>query len=298
MILINNQPLQIETFPNGESKIILDFETMCKYHSSIDVRMVFENNSDLMTLMFVKKHLDSVNNNRPINLIMSYIPYSRMDRVERGSNFIFTLKYAMEFINDLKFDTVRVLEPHSDVSPALIDNVVIETPLVELVRKCMKNIEFDASKDFIYFPDLTAMKRQEKNIKVKNTLSAMKHRDFETGEITGLEIIGDTSKITPESRVIMVDDLSSFGGTFVFGNIELKKLGFKESYLVVAHAEKSVLKGKLFNHIEKLYTTDSILQKEDIKHEMINKIDISNALTISSDRKLEEKNGLVNYMEE
>ncbi len=50
-----------------------------------------------------------------------------MDRV-KNSDEVFTLKYFAEFINDLKFDTVEVGDPHSNVSTMLIDNISIIEP--------------------------------------------------------------------------------------------------------------------------------------------------------------------------
>ena len=62
-------------------------------------------------------------------------------------------------------------------------------------------------------------------------------------------------------NVIIIDDLSSYGGTFVQASKKLKEIGANKVYLVVAHAEESVYKGELFDHIDKLYTTNSILKE-------------------------------------
>lgn len=40
-------------------------------------------------------------------------------------------------------------------------------------------------------------------------------------------------------------------------------MGFEEVYLLVVHAENSVFKKELFNHIDKLFTTDSIISEQD-----------------------------------
>lgn len=94
----------------------------------------------------------------------------------------------------------------------------------------------------------------------------LKIETSKTGEIKSLEVVGDI-KYKPENRkVIIVDDLSSYGGTFVHSAIALKNLGFSEVYLLVAHAENSIFKGDLFMHVDKVFTTDSILTEHNHWH--------------------------------
>lgn len=276
MIKYNDVTVNIEIFPNGESRITIP--NISPYRQ--DIELIYESDADLIHLMMVKKHLENnlygnLKKSNNFNLTMKYVPYSRMDRV-KNSGFVFTLKYAMEFINSLGFDQVTILEPHSDVAPALINNVFVSTPIKKLFNIACLEQGFDLDKDYIYFPDATAKKRQEDNFmkNYENILYGIKHRDFKTGDITGLEIQGNFKNIKPDSKVFMIDDLTSYGGTFVFGDIELKKLGFDKSFLIVAHAERSCFEKKLFDHIEKLYTTNSIIQEEDIPEELKERVKI------------------------
>src|SRR5205085_11674442 len=115
MILINGQEIQFETFPNGETRINQDsFFNALEF--GVTVQFHYTNDSDLIKLMFVKKYLDDIQEGHPNHLIITYMPYSRMDRSE--NDFPFTLKYVTEFINGLRFQSVEVLEPHSDVAVA------------------------------------------------------------------------------------------------------------------------------------------------------------------------------------
>lgn len=49
-----------------------------------------------------------------------------MDRV-KNKDEVFTLKYFCEFINSLEFDEVTVVDPHSSVSRALLNNLIVYT---------------------------------------------------------------------------------------------------------------------------------------------------------------------------
>lgn len=262
MILINNHEIKFETFPNGETKvpheIIIELLNDCIFRP-VPVSFKYEDDSDLIKLMFVKKFLDK--HHGTAHLTIYYMPYSRMDRIEDDSAF--TLKYVSEFINSLNFKKVNVIEPHSDVTTALIDNVEPVFINFDLVYKVMDDINFDMEGDYIMFPDLGAASRY-KDMKMNNVIIGHKNRDFKTGEITNLELIGEFEENQRDhcnTKVLLVDDLSSYGGTFVHSAKELYRKGFSEIYLLVAHAENSIFEGALFNHMDTVFTTDSILSK-------------------------------------
>ena len=83
---------------------------------------------------------------------MKYIPYERMDR--ETSNQIFTCKYFCELINDLKFNKVYILDPHSNVSVGVLNNIK---------QICLNNyiesILNENSIDVLCFPDVGAYKK-------------------------------------------------------------------------------------------------------------------------------------------
>lgn len=252
MIILNGEEVKFEKFPNGETRFITD-GIKDNLEAINEISFKYEDDSDLIKLMFVKNYIDTFNF-FGTTLVIYYMPYSRMDRSENDSAF--TLKYVSDLINKLNFRYVRVIEPHSDVTPALLNNVEAKYINFDLLPKAMDEIGFDEEKDYVMFPDLGASKRYSK-MKVKNELVGHKHRDFKTGRIESLEVLGSFNG--SREKVIIVDDLSSYGGTFVKSAEALKFEGFKEIYLLVAHAENSIFKGELFNHIDKVFTTDSIL---------------------------------------
>ena len=254
MIILNETEVEFNSFPNGETQLL---------HDELDIRMFnniffkYENDGDLIKLMFLKKFMNGQCRNKDWNrLVISYMPYSRMDRSEDGSPF--TLKYVTEFINSLDFSEVIIIEPHSDVTLALLDFAKAKYVNFNLVPDVMENMEFDIEKDYIFFPDAGAAKRYH-SLKGYKTLVGHKERDFKTGEIKSLKVVGDVDSIPGGAKVLIIDDLSSYGGTFVHSAIALYELGFSTVNLLVAHAENSIFKGKLFDNVDKVYTTDSIL---------------------------------------
>ena len=116
MISINDVVIEPGRFPDGTLHLLYDdfdrdYDTVIHWQ--------YENNEELVMLIFLTKHLRAhgVNN---ISLYMPYIPNARQDRVKENKD-VFTLKYFAQIINDLRFDSVTVLDPHSSVSEALID---------------------------------------------------------------------------------------------------------------------------------------------------------------------------------
>jgi ribose-phosphate pyrophosphokinase len=255
MIFINGEELKFTLFPNGETNV--DHKQLVEVVDSLHlnkVKFIYQNDLDLIRLMFVKRYMDRIKVKS--ELLITYMPYSRMDRIEGGS--VFTLKYVADFINSLNFDRVEIVEPHSDVTPALINNAIEVYPTVNILYDVKTRVGFNINTDYIYFPDAGAEKRYSKKIGGFNQLVGFKKRDFETGRITSLQVLGEM-KGTP--KIIMIDDLCSYGGTFMLGATELRKMGASEIYLVVGHCEDSIYKGDIFKTdlIKKVYTTNSIL---------------------------------------
>lgn len=62
------------------------------------------------------------------------------------------------------------------------------------------------------------------------------------------------------NNILIIDDISSRGGTFYHSAKKLKELGANKIYLYVSHCEETILDGEVFTSglIEKVFTTDSI----------------------------------------
>jgi ribose-phosphate pyrophosphokinase len=259
VIKLNGIEVDFKSFPNGETLVNgdqLSLLTDTFYINKIVFK--FENDGDLIKLMFVKKYLEDKNLSASLKIF--YMPYSRMDRVE--GNSVFTLKYVSNFINSLDFVKVEVIEPHSNVTMALLNKSYATYPTIELLETVIQEIGFNKNEDYLFFPDVGAMGRY-KNVNGFKQLVAHKVRVFGTGEITSLDVMGKVDKTG--FKALIVDDLSSYGGTFIASAAKLKEMGASEIYLLVGHAEESIYKGKIFDnnsYINKVFTTDSIVSKE------------------------------------
>lgn len=262
MIFFNGERIDIRKFPNGES--FIDSYNIRLREETNEIKVKFKNDEDLMHLIFIKNYLDEIR--VKCNLVIPYMPYSRMDRTE-GMR-VFTLKYVCRIINDLNFESVTVYEPHSDVTMALLDRLIVVQKTKELTEKVLKNISDEEL--YIVYPDAGAAKRYGKLIRYDKILTASKERDFATGRIKSLEINGNVP--SGNFTAVIVDDLCSKGGTFILTAEKLKEIGAKDIYLVVTHCENTIFDGDILKSdlIKKVYTTDSILSREHEKIEIEN----------------------------
>lgn len=265
MIYFNNESVEIKKFPNGESLIYS--ENLKLRSDNNEIRIYFESDEDITHLIFLKSHLDELR--IKCNLILPYMPYSRMDRTEGIT--IFTLKYLCKLINSLNFESVTIYEPHSEVSTALLDRVKVVNISKILAERLLEKLNNGKEDLYLVYPDAGAAKRYGKEIKYEKILIGSKERDFKTGFIKKLEINGDIK--SKSFKAIIVDDLCSKGGTFMLTASKLKEIGATEIYLVVTHCENTVFQGELLNSdlITGIYTTDSILSKS---HEKIKVFEI------------------------
>lgn len=261
MIKIGNEEVTLSRFPDGTLHLTPELPNV-EYNEpdkrGLLITWHYEGDEEMAAILFLVKHFQSLG--YEINLDLPYIPNARQDRVKDPEKDVFTLKYFAEFINALKFNHVFVLDPHSNVSTALIDNVIVESPK-SYFEAAVSSIyaDFRPERDLMaFYPDEGAMKRYSENSSFEYAYAA-KHRDWQTGRILGLEVVGNAENIRGRD-IIIIDDICSRGGTFYFAAKKLKELGANRIFLFVTHCEKTVFEGELFKSglIDKLYTTNSI----------------------------------------
>ena len=270
MIKIGGQKIEVGHFPDG-TQMLLNVDLSHLAQGVIDIVWTYEKDEELITLMFLKKHIDAHYRNIQCDLYMPFVANGRMDRVKKNSE-IFTLKYFCEIINSLNFDRVFILDPHSYVTEALINNVVV-MDVSNFIAKAIGEFkkEYGSSIITLYFPDDGAMKRYKDLFSGIDIIYGKKVRDWDTGKIVGLEIydekgnkiIGDALK---DRHIFMIDDIISYGGTLAYSTDKLREHGAKTVVAYASHTEPSVIdneKGALLKRFrdgtfQKIYTTNSL----------------------------------------
>ena len=256
--------VKVDAFSAGETKFELPDDKHAHYRG---IYWYYENDSEMFVVMCLVNEMPALKK----YLYMPYFPHARMDRTKSIKD-VFTLKWFCKWLNSLKFDFIEVLDPHSDVCVALLDNVYVH-PIDDKINKaieiiCSENIKQDESitdytnNEFaLFYPDQGAYKRYNHGI-VNNTCYhstyGNKDREWGTNQIKSLTIANPAE--VKDKDVLIVDDICSYGGTFYRAATALKEAGARKVYLYITHCENAIWLGKLPNSglIEKVFTTDSI----------------------------------------
>lgn len=279
MIEIEGRVVNIEKYPDGTPKINIDVNEIeesdyCGKRCLI-ITWFYENNDELFYLLLVKRHLERHFTNVDYYLVMPYIPNARMDRTKNDSE-VFTLKYFCDFINSLNFATVYVMDAHSSVSTALLNNCEEYEKPEKYIENAINDIGMNDL--ILYFPDLGAAKRYSELFPDLPYCYGEKKRDWKTGKILGLDIRDNGLDLTGKV-VLMVDDIISYGGSLFYSAKALKSVGVGKIYAYATHTENSILdaeKGTLIkllkdNTVERLFTTNSLF---NMSHEKITVFDL------------------------
>lgn len=277
--IVNGKEIIFSTFPNQETFLTREstdlLEEIIRNNKDIKIDFKFFNNGDLINLLLLTNHISDQVASGDITLNVKYLPYSRMDRSESGS--LFSLKYIVDFITHLPVHHFIVNELHSDVSKEMLDSNELITVYGKLtvndvsvnLLKALKASFLISEDDVLFLPDKGANDRYLRDQSVdkihSRILTGNKVRDFDSGKIKSVHITEEDAKnVSLEGRVVfMLDDLVSYGGTFNMASKRLMELGAVEVNLIVTHAENSIFKGELFNHVNTVYCTDSIISEID-----------------------------------
>ena len=257
MITINGEKVETFNFSGGEvhPKIPLI------YPRDITVKAFIHSANDIMELLLVKNAIDETNFYRAIHLIIPYVPYARQDRVCNEREAL-SIKVMCDLINSMNFNMVTIYDPHSDVTPALINNCVV----ISQDQILAHFDDLDMEEMTLVSPDAGAEKKTLKvaaaygGLKVVN---ANKQRNTETGEIVGTHV--DFGKGIYGEDLLIVDDICDGGRTFIELAKKLVKGNPNSISLYVTHGIFSKGVGVLFDAgISKVYTTNSFEQRQII----------------------------------
>lgn len=192
----------IITFPGGEPHVKCD---SLYYGCPALIYARPRNGEEFMSLLVFTDALRRAGAGQ-IELFMPYFPGARQDRSSLGTAL--TAKVYADIINAQKYARVIVLDPHSDVVPALLDRCIV-IPAEKVSEEFMSLPHPDG----IICPDAGAEKRTyalAQALKVP-VIHARKHRNMETGALDGFRV----EPFKSAGYYVVADDICDGGATFV-----------------------------------------------------------------------------------
>jgi len=262
---------EISQFPDGQQTLKLvegyyKFYSLREQQAPITIKSRLNNFRDLELIICANQALKEIGV-KNVNLYIPYCIGGRSDRKfqEGGINYI--KQVIAPIINSQNFGEVRIMDPHSDVLEACINNFV-KISNDDLVLKALKSIlnsDNTLNKICLVSPDAGAYKKifdVAMKFGIDKIITATKVRDVKTGKILHTEI--PTLDQHNDLKYVIVDDICDGGRTF----IELAKAihvsrPTAETYLVVTHGIFSAGFDSLVQHLDGIYTTNSVRDIED-----------------------------------
>lgn len=245
----NNIDYNFFTFSGGEPhiKIISELENV----SEVTITHRILSFNDIGTLLLATNALKNMGITK-LHLVLPYFPAARQDRLMVSGEPLSVKVYA-DIINTQNFESVTVFDPHSEVTPALLNNckVIDNHTFIEQITQQL-------SKDLILIsPDGGALKKIYKvasYLQNYEVIECSKSRNVKTGQLTGFKVYADNLQ---GKDCLIVDDICDGGGTFLGLAKELKAKNAGNLYLAVSHGIFSKGFDELEKHFTKIFTTDS-----------------------------------------
>jgi ribose-phosphate pyrophosphokinase len=254
---------KISKFPDGQQSITLDLDTIPGYPTPVMILSRFNSFKDLELIICANQALHEIGLVN-VSLCTPYFLGARSDRkfMEGTSNYLKTV--VCPIINSQKFQEVVILDPHSDVLEACLNNFT-KVDNVDFVKFAFETIGKENA--VIISPDAGALKKiytVAEAMEITDIVIASKHRDIATGKITHTDVPG-IEKYDETNKFVIIDDICDGGRTFT----ELAKTirqhnSLSKIYLIVSHGIFSAGMTPLNDSFDGIFTTNSIRPEEDI----------------------------------
>lgn len=245
-------------FPDGSVNVRLDntiIRDLQPFQQLVMLSARLKCSDDIMKLLNVVDAIRQVNSTVRIQACIPYALYAQQDRKCREGEAISSKVFA-KLINSCNFEHVILVDPHSDVFPALVENSRVLT-VVDIFKQYLYNLPQDT---LLVAPDAGARKRVEEvglHFKLE-ILQGIKRRDKETGQIVEISIPGLRKKQVEGRNLLIVDDIALGAGSFLPYAKQLKEFNAKRVDLYVSHGIfNQGLCHIYYSGMDHIYTTDS-----------------------------------------
>lgn len=265
MILINDVEVKPTIFPDGTSQVWkLDMDkifnpnekplfTMIEWRYEQEVELIWVN--QLLCLMYQSgKQIDE--------LFIPYLPYGRQDKIVSNET-TFAKEVFLEILLTEYVGRVTTLDAHSHSEK--IESYSPEHFISQAITSFCSDangIELDSDIQLV-FPDKGALERYKDLFYLTEFVVMEKVRNQLTGKIESLKI-DEQYKFTvkPNTKFLIVDDISDYGGTFVLAAKSIKDMyPNNEVGLYVTHFLGHGGNAKLYEAgISRIFTSPSLTE--------------------------------------
>ena len=255
-------------FPDGQQSVTITDYSEETSKALISTRLT--NFKDLELLICATASLKGLGI-KDVSVFITYFLGGRSDRKfeSGGSNYIKDV--IAPIINLQGYSNVQVLDPHSDVIEACINNFN-KTDNLQFTKKCIKDIMGDnLSKNDITIisPDAGALKKiydiAAFNYNIEDVIVASKHRDIKTGKILSTNVPLEDKHAN--KTFVIFDDICDGGRTFIeIAKVIKEKYPDNNIFLFVTHGIFSNSFLELSKFFTRVYSTNSYSDIDCAEH--------------------------------
>lgn len=265
---------KVSKFPDGQQSITI---APIQTHLPIQIRSRLNSFKDLELIICANKALRNNESSQRISLYVPYFLGARSDRKFEDGGINYLKDVICPLVNSQNFDSVFIVDPHSDVTEALINNFH-KTSNQSLVNWALRKI--NSENYLLVSPDAGALKKVfsvAENIEYKrDIIIASKHRDVD-GKITHTDV--PFSVTEADKDMIIIDDICDGGRTFIEIAKTIKNKQMLSSstqihgkiYLIVTHGIFSAGFDELAKYFDGIYCTNSI---QDIDNPLVKQFNV------------------------
>lgn len=255
----------VSKFPDGQQSITLDSTFYVQLHEPITIKSRLNSFQDLELIICANQAIKNIDLLVQVNLYVPYFLGARSDRQFEYGGVNYLKQVICHIINNQNFNSVTVVDPHSDVLEACLNNFQ-KIPNLSLVKFALTNIDNKngaQNRVCLVSPDAGALKKVfdvAKHFNIENVVTAAKVRDIKTGKIVKTEVPNlPTSTTEEELKYVIVDDICDGGRTFIeLAKVIKEQRPNAEIYLVVSHGIFSANLYELSKHIDGIFSTNSV----------------------------------------
>lgn len=274
----------ISHFPDGQQQVKINSGAMFQaYPEPVLIKARLNDFRDIELIACSAASLRNLGV-KEIHLHSPYFLGSRSDRnFEHGSNN-YLKQVICPMINALNFESVTVLDPHSDCLEMGLNNFK-RIDNYEFVKWALMDINSnpDAQEKTIFIsPDGGALKKIYKVADYVNfkgdVITCSKYRDND-GNLTRVNVpLNEDMRYYENKAFVIIDDICDGGATFINIAKEIKQNLPVESkiFLIVTHGIFSKGLLELNEYFEKVYTTNSYKDMPQFEESLVKQLNVFN----------------------
>jgi len=211
-----------------------------------------------------------------ITAVVPYYPYARSDWCDEGERTLITAAFVADMLHQAGAHRILTMDPHSRSIRGFVIQSKMNFDALSATKMLREQVKDTSGNSLVLVaPDAGSAKYISKHAEAMSTPYAIidKRRTGHEGKTEAVNIVGDVEG----SDVLMLDDETLTGGTFISASQLLKERGAERIFAACTHAflNEAAVKKIEDSKLDSLFITNTIPLVEQITSEKITVITVA-----------------------